>query len=156
MLRLVHLVRAISPSSDKGCLKEAVRLINKKAFTLAELLLTTAILVFALSTVLVGFVTTILLNRSSRNLTRATTHANYVTEEIRAYQFSSLVDDVNNGTWDWDATEIQAQGLRPLPYENIEVAAAGNSLVEISLTVNWRDHGSRSRNLNFRTLRAAD
>lgn len=128
----------------------------RKSFTLAELLLTTVILVFALSTVLLGFITTILLNKASRNLTQATTHANYVTEEIRGQQFASIVSDINNGVWDWDTAAIESRGLTALPYENIDTAVSGNSLINISITVNWKDRGVRNRNITFSTLKAAD
>jgi prepilin-type N-terminal cleavage/methylation domain-containing protein len=69
---------------------------SNKGLTLAEVLLASAILAFALSMILLLFMNCILLNETSRNTTLAYSAIQAKMEEIKNTPFGSL--DVLNGT----------------------------------------------------------
>jgi len=132
---------------------------SDRGFTLPELLLAAVILAVALSGLLMLFINCIFLNESSRNLTTAATHAEYIMEEIRGNGFAGLEDKItaNNGTpagWDLNSAEIQSQyNLAPLSGETITTAVtqSGNP-VGVSVKVNWSDRTHRERSAELRTL----
>jgi len=125
---------------------------NKKSFTLSELLLAVTILAISLGSILLALVQCFLLNEANRNLTIALTHAEYVLEEIKNTNFESIKTKIENGDWDWDSSEIASQGLIPLNNENIDTAVTGTTLLDIEVTVTWKDRGLRNRSTSLETL----
>ena len=125
---------------------------SKSGFTLVELLLAAAILAYALSAILASFINTVALNETSRNLSTATTHAEYVLEEIRNTTFASIATNINAGNWNWNTATISGNGLTALNNESIAVTVSGTTLLDVIVTVTWRDLKSRVRTQNLRTL----
>jgi prepilin-type N-terminal cleavage/methylation domain-containing protein len=130
---------------------------NKKGFTLAELMLAAFIIAFVLSGLLLLFTNCMLLNSASRNLSVATSHAEYVMESIRATSFTGLETRiVNGGSTGWDLTTTAlAQApysFSTLPDENITtgVFQSGNPL-GVLVTVNWNDRGPKARSTELTT-----
>ncbi len=124
---------------------------DKKSFTLSELLLAVAIMAMALGTILLALVQCFLLNEANRNLTVAVTHAQYVMEDIKNTNFDDIKTKINNGDWDWNSSEIASQGLIPLNNENIDTAVTGTTLLDIKVTVTWKDRGLRNRSISLET-----
>jgi Tfp pilus assembly protein PilW len=130
----------------------------KSGFTLSELLLAAAILVFVLAGLLALFLNCMVLNEANRNLTVATTHAQYIMEEIKdaaETDFTQLESRINNGDWDLNAIQIQAApyNLTVLSNESIDtnVTVSGNPL-GVSVIVRWNDRGQRPRSAELATL----
>lgn len=136
-----------SPKKGRGCLI--------KAFSLPELLLATAILAFAISAILLGFITCFFLNDTNRKTTTAISHAQLFMEEIKGYGFSNITNDTMNYT-DPDFPPVE-----PLPNETVTltvnpVNGTNGSLLDVELRVDWLERGSRSRNLTLQTYIAED
>ncbi|MCM8786680.1 MAG: hypothetical protein NC935_01345 [Candidatus Omnitrophica bacterium] len=126
---------------------------NKKAFSLIEILLATVVLVVALGSIVIGFIACFILNESSRNLTIATTHAQYVLEEIKdsAMAREDIKSQINNGNWDWEEeTDFTTRGINRLNNETIDTEAEGGGLVNVTVTVYWKNRG-RDTNITFYT-----
>ena len=129
---------------------------NTKAFTLSELLLVVAIMAFVFSSIIITLMACFLLNEMNRNLSIAATHAQYVAEDIKdtastLMGFSGLSAQITDGDWNWNATEINTAGLAALDNETIATSVSGTSLLDINVTVNWKDR-RRSRNMSLETL----
>lgn len=125
---------------------------ERAGFTLAEILLAVAILAFVLASLLALFISCMLLNDASRNLTQATGHAQFVMEEIRNTDFSDVLSKVNDGDWDWDSSAINTQGLTALRSESIDAEAAGTDPLEVTVAVGWQDRSGRNRQMELETL----
>lgn len=129
---------------------------NKKAFTLAELLLAAAVLALTLCGLLALFTACAMLNDSSRNLTTATAHVRYILEDIRNAGWTGLEARINGGGtngWDLNTSQVQSvYGLSPLSGESVATAVAqtGDPL-GVSVTVSWNDRGMRPRSVTFNT-----
>ena len=121
-------------------------------FTLSELLLATAILVIALSGLLLLFANCILLNESNRHLAVATSHAQFAMEEIKSTSFGSTAPNYNGVCWN-NAT-IQSKGLSPLSNETVCITVTGITLLDVKVKASWRDRGGRDRNTTLETLTA--
>jgi prepilin-type N-terminal cleavage/methylation domain-containing protein len=131
---------------------------TNKGFTLPELLLAAAILVFVLAGLLVLFINCLILNEANRNLAVALTHAQYIMEEIRDTadaDFTQLESRINNGVWDLNASQIQAApyNLTALSNESIDtnITQSGNPL-GVSVIAHWNDRGQRPRSVELDTL----
>ena len=133
----------------------------KSGFTLSELLLAAAILVFVLAGLLALFANCLILNETNRNLTVATSHAQYIMEEIKdaaELDFAQLESRINNGDWDLNASQIQAApyNLTALSNETIDtnVTQQDNDpdLLIVSVIVQWNDRGQRPRSAQLETL----
>lgn len=120
----------------------------KKGLTLAEVLLGTLILTFALVAVVALFANCIILNESSRNLTIAVSHAQLVMEEIKDTPFSGIP----SGDWDWDTAQIGTEGLSALTNESITTTITGTDLLDVTVTATWDNRGGRTRNITLQTL----
>ena len=130
----------------------------RAGFTLSELLLAAAILVFVLAGLLVLFLNCVILNEANRNLTIATAHAQYIMEQIKDTAdtgFANLENNINTGSWDLDASEIESApyNFTALDNEGIDtsVTQSGNPL-GISVAVQWIERGQRSRSTELVTL----
>ncbi len=132
-----------------------------RGFTLSELLLAAAILAFVLAGLLALFANCLILNEANRNLTVATSHAQYIMEEIRDSgdaDFTQLESKINNHDWDLNASQIQSApyNLTALSNESIDtnVTRKDNNpnLLIVSLIVHWNDRGQRQRSVELDTL----
>lgn len=126
-------------------------------FTLSELLLAAAILAFVLTALLALFVSCLFLNEANRNLTVATSHAQYIMEEIKDAadtDFTQLESRINNGDWDLNASQIQAApyNLTALSNESIDTNAQSGDPLGISVIVQWNDRGQKPRSTELDTL----
>jgi Tfp pilus assembly protein PilV len=128
------------------------RVSHKAAFSLPELLLTAFIMAYSLSMILMTYTTTLVLNDASRNLTTATSHAQFVLETIRATSFSNIGTNVTAGTWNWNTASVTSQGLTALKSESIATTATGANPLTITVTVNWMDLRGRSRSKALKTI----
>ena len=126
---------------------------NQKGLTLTELLFATTILVFALCGLLEFYVNCLFLNDSTRNLTLAMSHAQYILEEIKDSDFISLEPAIIGGIWDWDETDISSKNLALLNNESIDtnVFQSGNPL-GVVVSINWNDRNGRIRQRQLQTL----
>jgi Tfp pilus assembly protein PilW len=133
------------------------RRVGSKGVTLLELMAAALIMAFVLTGLLRLFINCIILNESSRNLTMAMSHAQYVMEDISAAGIAGLATRINNGGtvgWDFNAAQFQAAyGLTPLNNEAIATAVtqAGDPL-GVSVTVTWFDRSQRARIFTLQTL----
>lgn len=145
-----------------------MKLLNR-GFTLTELILTTAILVFALTGLLMLFINCLILNESNRNLTIAISHAEYAMENIKnAGSIENIRNKINNGDWDLNTNGINNMGLQALTGESITTCCcvppctqanpclgscpSGTNPLGIYLRVDWQDRNQRARNICLSTL----
>lgn len=117
---------------------------------LMELLFGAAILAFVITGLLTVFFGCLFLNEASRNLSLATSHAHYALETIKDAQFIDLTD----GSWNvtWNATDLTQRQMTPLNNETLAVNVSGTSLLNVTVTVNWKDRGIRNISQVFNTL----
>lgn len=129
--------------------------LSYRGFTLSELLLAAAILVFALAGLLAFFLNCLILNEANRNLTIASTHAQYIMEQVKDTDFAQIEAKINNGDWDLNTSQIQSApyNLAVLGSESIDtvVTQSGNPL-GISVRVQWSERAGRSRSMQLDTL----
>jgi Tfp pilus assembly protein PilW len=126
---------------------------GKKGVTLVELILAAAILAFAITGVLGVFTNCLILNTTNKDLTIASSHAQYVLEKIRNTAFTGLQDAIESGTWNYTSSTINATNLTALSGETITtVPGYSTDPLEVNVTVSWRDQFNRSRNETFTTL----
>jgi prepilin-type N-terminal cleavage/methylation domain-containing protein len=129
-----------------------VKKLSSQGFTLPELLLVAAILGYALSMMLLTFIQGLALNEGSRNLITATSHAEYVLENIKNTVFPNLATNISAGAWTWNTSAVTSNGLTALNWENISTTSSGANPLDITVTVSWQDTGGRSRSKVLRTL----
>jgi len=122
-----------------------MKLLNK-GFTLVELLLGATIMAFALTAFLVIFINCIFLNTSNSNLSIATAHAQYALEEIKSSNFTSIASQT------WSNATIISKGLAPLSSESIAINVTGVTVLDVAVTVSWKDRGIRNRSYALETL----
>lgn len=125
---------------------------NQKGFTLPELLVAAAILAFALCALLVTFISCIFLNEANRNTVIATTHAEYVLEEIENTGFESIATGIAAGGWDWDSADLSGEGLAVLNNESVDTQSSGTNPLTVTVTVSWNDRRGRVRSVVLQTL----
>lgn len=129
-----------------------IKIPASKGFTLAELLMTAAILAYVLCGILALFINCIFLNEGNRNLSIAIGHAQFALEEMKNTAFASIQTSVPP----WNTATINAKGLVPLIGESINIAVSvpgpGVELKDVNVTVAWRDRNLRDRNVSLRTL----
>ncbi|MDD5070910.1 MAG: prepilin-type N-terminal cleavage/methylation domain-containing protein [Candidatus Omnitrophica bacterium] len=123
-----------------------------QAFSLMEMLIAVMILVLGLCVVLMAFLNSIFLNAANRQLTVASSHADFILEEIKNSDFNTLSGDINNGTWDWSYTDILSFGLTALTNEQIDVSVSGVDELTVSANVSWQERTGRNRNLELSTI----
>jgi len=122
-------------------------------FTLAEVILAAAILVFALTGLLALFISCMLLNESSRNRATAIAQAQYVMEEIKNTNFDNIETNINAGNWNWDETEIENESLPVLKSELITttVPASGDP-AEVLVEVEWQDRLGGAQTISLTSI----
>ena len=132
---------------------------NIKGLTLAELLISAAILVFVFCGLLGLFLNCMFLNRTNRNRFQATMHAQYILEEIRDASFFNLQQRINNGEWSWNtpaAWRIHCININmdPLSDETVVTSVrpgSPNDPLEVQVRVDWVDSQARSMSLQLQT-----
>ncbi len=125
---------------------------NKESgFTMPEMLLTAAILGYALSAVLAAYIGNMALNEASRNLSSAVSHAEFVLEDIRNTSFSSVAGNITSGNWNWNTSTVTTKGLTALNSEAIATTSSGTNPLDITVTVTWNDAHGRSRSRALKT-----
>jgi hypothetical protein len=144
-----------------SCLISSLRLNSSYGTSLAELLVSAAIMAFALSVIVLSSFRNVTLNESSRNLTIATSHADHVLEDIRNATFSNVCSSIYTDNWNWGvgyATTIASKGLSALNNESIHtttttssVSCATATILDITVQVNWNDVQQRAQSQSFRT-----
>lgn len=117
-----------------------------KAFTLIEALFAMTILALGVIALLALFGNVIFLNTANRNLTVATTHAEYILEATRNKNFSTIQNQA------WDSAAIAALGLTPLDTESISLTKTGTDPLDVIATVSWQDRGLINRSISMETL----
>jgi len=123
----------------------------RKSFTLSELLIAAAILSIAVSFIILEMIAYNTLNASSRHLTTAVFHAQYVMEDIKNAGFVTVRDN-GNVLWDWNYSKITSEGLSGLSGENIDTSVSGTGPLDVLVAVNWNDTNQRARNITLETL----
>ena len=100
---------------------------------MAELIVTIFVLAVALSSVLMFFANARIAEQYARDSTVATSHGEYLLEEMRA---RTTLANITASNWtSWTGTK----GLSALPSENITVAYTNSSAdpLEITVNVSW-------------------
>lgn len=132
--------------------------LSDRAFTLPELLLAAAILAVVVTGMLSLFVSCLFLNENNRNLTVASSHAQYIMEEIKNTDFMAIKSKADNGDWDWcQAGDFSDHSLAYLNSECVDTQvnwqdAPSNTLLDVVVQVNWQDRGGRQRVLSLETF----
>ncbi len=141
---------------------------KNKGFTLSELMLAAAILIFVLAGLLSLFINCTFLNENNRDLTQAVTHAEYIMEGVRHVPFANIAGQINGNLWDAAGNNINLKWvLVPLRNEEIRTccfindneyvndetcyACAGDPL-RVKVKVKWDDRNGRERRFFIRTL----
>lgn len=121
----------------------------KKGLTLAELMIAAFIMVFSVSAILLLFMNCIFMNTASRNTTVATSHAQYLLEEIRNTPFASIP-----ATWDGQTRDSlnNPEGFSLLDNESIIISAPSADPIQVTVDVYWYDDGVRARSIELQTL----
>ncbi len=134
-------------------------LMNKKGFTLVELLIAAAIFAFAMSGILLMFINCAFLEQTNRNKSIATIHAESVMEDIMEYmrnnELSSLQDDIDLGEWNWDSDTIVSKCSTVInDSESITTTyVTATNPLDITVTVSWKDRAqTNTRSLKLETL----
>ncbi|MCG2711609.1 MAG: hypothetical protein L6416_04715 [Candidatus Omnitrophica bacterium] len=138
-------------------MKRNRELLNKKGFTLFEILISSMIIVTAIIGVVGTLGNLIVLSEINRGKTLAVIHGQYVMETIKDAGFTNLETDINNGDYDYTTGELSSN---PFNFEvllneavDTQVISGGNPL-RISVTVTWQDRTSNTRTLTFETLKS--
>jgi prepilin-type N-terminal cleavage/methylation domain-containing protein len=125
---------------------------QKKGFTLPELLMAAAILSYSLVMVLASFIGSVALNEANRNLSIATSHAQFAMESIRNTSFASVATSITAGNFTWNTAGVANQGLTALKGESLTTTYTGSTLLDITVTVSWSDANGRTRSKILETL----
>ena len=120
-----------------------------------ELLLAVGVLGFALTSLLALFINCTILNRTNRNLIIATSHAQYVMEELKGQtSFVNFRNKIDSGTYT-KFTDLPSESTTvcccdaadvcygPCPSENPQ---------RICVTDSWKELGTRDRSVKLQTL----
>ena len=125
---------------------------NNKSFTLPELLIAAIIMAVAFLMILTIYANCSYLDEASRNLIVATSHADFVMEDIRNTTFSNISTNISNGNWNWNSTNITAAQLTPMNNESIATQVSGTNPLDVTVTVTWRDSQQKNRTKVLETL----
>ena len=125
---------------------------NNKSFTLPELLIAAIIMAVAFLMILTIYANCSYLDEAGRNLIVATSHADFVMEDIRNTAFSSISTNINSGNWNWSSANITAAQLTPLNNESIATQVSGTNPLDVTVTVTWRDSQQKNRTKVLETL----
>ena len=135
---------------------------SRAGFSLVEVIVSAGILALVLSATLLLFINAIILNQTSRDITIATSHAQYVLENIRNSAFANVPGQINGSAWDWNLETVQSKMASSLKNESIATRCLDSGGVEIScssasgplrvkVTVSWTDVPGRTRSIAVNT-----
>ncbi len=132
-------------------------MLNKKGFTLFEILIASMVIVTAILGVVGTLGNLMVLSELNRGKTLAVIHGQYIMETIKDAGFTNLEADINNGEYDYTANDLAANpfNFTTLLNETVDtqVVSGGNPL-RISVTVSWQDRRNNTRTLTFETLQS--
>lgn len=126
--------------------------LSNKGLSLPEVMLAGAILAFVLSGLMMLFIGSAFLNEANRNLSLATSHAQFVMEDIKNTDFGDIKTKIDNGDWDWNAQAVAARGLSALDSETIDTSVTGTNPLDIAVSVRWIERRTRNRSAQLETL----
>ena len=134
-----------------------MKLLNKRGFTLFEILISSMVVVTAILGVIGTLGNLLVLGELNRGKTIAVIHGQYIMETIKDAGFTNLETDINNGDYDYTANELAGSpfNFTTLLNETVDtqVISGGNPL-RISVTVSWQDRMGNARTLAFETLQS--
>jgi type II secretory pathway pseudopilin PulG len=138
-------------NGGKGIMR---KLRGSSGLTFVEIIVTVAILSFALTTLLKFFVDSMNLNALSRDVTLAVSHAQYVLEDIRSSS-GVIKDQIDSGVWDLDTDgEFNGRSLLRIKNETIDVSHDGATPLTITTVITWQMDNGRQEQLTFVTVDA--
>ncbi len=122
-------------------------LMNKKGFTLLELVVAVGIFAFAIYGILLLFINSATLDNTNRNKTIATSHAETALEYIRSLGFSTTRQNLcsGKGSWSLPLQTINLSGLNNEEPINITTIppdcqdCCTTNPLDITVTVTWKD-----------------
>ena len=127
-------------------MKKTLKLKDNRGITLVEILVATFVLMIGTLSGLKFFVGAVASTKYAEDLTIASTHAEYVFEEMKTRGTRSEItqEDPHGGNY-WD-NWAESEELKTLPGEEIEVVYPGpdgvdSDPLEIELTVRWDKRG---------------
>lgn len=120
-------------------------------FSMLELVVAAGVLGFTLVALLAFFLNAIYLNELSRDRTTAISHAQYVTEDIRNTDFSTVPAQITAGTWNWNTATVSAKGLVALKDESITTSYSGSGIITVTVTVSWNEAAGRAQSMTLTT-----
>ncbi len=114
-----------------------MRFKKESGFTLAEVLISALILSVTVLTALMFFTNTMRATIMARDMTEATSHAEFIMEEMYTKNSLSSISSTNWQLW------AETEGLITLPNENISVGTTSvlPNLMEVDTTVAWERNG---------------
>ncbi|MCX5703280.1 MAG: hypothetical protein NT066_02140 [Candidatus Omnitrophica bacterium] len=127
-----------------GKIKKIIKL-WRKGFSLVEMMFGVFILLAVIIPALFSFINCMLLNRASRNLTTAANDAQYVLEQIKAWDYDTRI-----------ATNFPSGYTLSTPTLNNEAVAfdpaptIGSSISKITVKVSWTER-QKSRSFSLAT-----
>jgi len=140
-------------------------LMNKKGFTLSELLIAAAIFAFAMSGILLMFINCAFLDQANRNKSIAIIHAETAMEYIRSQTFSTIRNNLCTSvvsplvpepvTWSLGPATLNLSGLTSESINAITTQTCCSRIpldwLDVTVNVSWLDKGQRSRSLALGT-----
>lgn len=120
---------------------------GKKGFTLVELMFAVLILLVSILALLSGFVSSLILNNSSSNLTIAVNDAQHVLEQIKSLNYTTCIQ--NNFAAGCYALPV----FTNLPNEVVTLSPAptiGPSISKITVKISWLDN-QKTRSFSLAT-----
>ena len=123
-----------------------ISLRTANGLSLAELLISVFVLSIGILSVLLFYTNTITSVQYARDMTLATTHGEYLLEEIQTRSSLANITDTNWVAWGGEA------GLNTLPNESIDVTFADTTAdpLEVTTTINWV-RNERESNISLTT-----
>jgi Tfp pilus assembly protein PilV len=123
-----------------------MKITHRSGITLVEILVTVLILTIGILSCLLYFSTAMNSTETARDMTVATTHAEYILEEMRSRVTLSEITDVNWTLW------AVADGLNTLPRETVSVVYVNPTAdpLNITVSVNW-SRRTRANSISLQT-----
>ena len=117
-----------------------------EGLSLVELLVTVFVLSVGVLSAIMFYTNAMRATEFARDITLATTHGDYLFEEMQTRPSLSNITGTNWDTW------AQTEGIKTLPSETISVTYANATAVplEVSATVSWEKY-ERQNNLDLET-----
>ena len=109
---------------------------KKSGFTLLELMIGAGVLIVALVGLIAAYSTCFTLNETARNLTIAINSAQREIERIRNLSFDDVDDEDGTNFEILELDDDESEGI-------VEVDSSDPDLLEVTVTVCWRQKGGR-------------